>query len=103
MADARSGDVVLVEGIDRLSRLPKGDWDALRSEIESKGLRIVAVDLPTSHQAMKAGDGHEITDRILDATNRMMVDMMAAIARKDYEDRRRPHCQTKYRLYFISS
>lgn len=89
MADARSGDVVLVEAIDRLSRLPRADWEALRSEIESKGLRVVAVDLPTSHQAMSAGDGQEITDRILDAINRMMVDMMAAIARKDYEDRRR--------------
>ena len=89
MADARSGDVVLVEAIDRLSRLPRADWEALRSEIESKGLRIVAMDLPTSHQALKVGDGHEITDRILDAINRMMVDMMAAIARKDYEDRRR--------------
>ncbi len=89
MADARSGDVVLVEAIDRLSRLPRADWEALRSEIESKGLRVVAVDLPTSHQAMNAGDGQEITDRILDAINRMMVDMMAAIARKDYEDRRR--------------
>ena len=89
MADARAGDVVLVEAIDRLSRLPRSDWEALRSEIESKGLRVVAVDLPTSHQAMSAGDGQAITDRILDAINRMMVDMMAAIARKDYEDRRR--------------
>lgn len=89
MADARAGDVVLVEAIDRLSRLPRADWEALRSEIESKGLRVVAVDLPTSHQAMSAGGGQEITDRILDAINRMMVDMMAAIARKDYEDRRR--------------
>jgi len=89
MADARAGDVVLVEAIDRLSRLPRADWEALRSEIESKGLRVVAVDLPTSHQAMSAGDGQAITDRILDAINRMMVDMMAAIARKDYEDRRR--------------
>jgi DNA invertase Pin-like site-specific DNA recombinase len=89
MADARAGDVVLVEAIDRLSRLPRSDWEALRSEIESKGLRVVAVDLPTSHQAMNAGDGQAITDRILDAINRMMVDMMAAIARKDYEDRRR--------------
>ena len=89
MADARAGDVVLVEAIDRLSRLPRADWEALRSEIESKGLRVVAVDLPTSHQAMNTGNGQEITDRILDGINRMMVDMMAAIARKDYEDRRR--------------
>ncbi|WP_148863281.1 recombinase family protein [Marinobacter fonticola] len=89
LKDAQPGDVLLVEAIDRLSRLPAGDWKRLRSEIESKGLRVVAVDLPTSHQAMRSTEGDEFTARMLDAINGMMLDMMAAIARKDYEDRRR--------------
>lgn len=79
-AGALAGLVVLVEVIDRLSGLPRAYW---------KALRVVAVDLPTSHQAMSAGDGQEITDCSLDAINRMMVDMMAAIARKDCADRLR--------------
>lgn len=87
--DALAGDIILVEAIDRLSRLPKDDWEALRNEIEYKGLRVVAVDLPTSHIAMEIGNADEFTGRMLDAINRMMLDMMAAIARKDYEDRRR--------------
>ena len=90
LADAQVGDILLVEGIDRLSRLPREDWDALRNEIESKGLRVVAMDLPTSHIAMNMVNGEdEFTGRMLDAINRMMLDMMAAIARKDFEDRRR--------------
>jgi DNA invertase Pin-like site-specific DNA recombinase len=31
----------------------------------------------------------EMTDRMMDALNSMMLDMLAAIARKDYTDRRR--------------
>jgi DNA invertase Pin-like site-specific DNA recombinase len=89
LADASAGDIILVEAIDRLSRLPKDDWEALRNEIEAKGLRVVAVDLPTSHIAMDLTNEDEFTGRMLDAINRMMLDMMAAIARKDYEDRRR--------------
>lgn len=91
--DAQPGDVLLVEAIDRLSRLPAADWKALRNEIEAKGLRVVAVDLPTSYQGMRDTEGDEFTARMLDAINGMMLDMMAAIARKDYEDRRRRQAQ----------
>ncbi|MGM0695142.1 MAG: recombinase family protein [Pseudomonadota bacterium] len=88
LSDAQQGDVLLVESIDRLSRLPAEDWKRLRAEIDQKGLRVVAVDLPTSHQAMRADNSDEFTARMLDAINSMMLDMMAAIARKDYEQRR---------------
>lgn len=91
--DAHSGDVLLVESIDRLSRLPAEAWRRLRAEIEAKGLRVVAVDLPTSHQAMTVSNGDEFTSRMLDAINSMMLDMMAAIARKDYEQRRERQAQ----------
>ncbi|WP_163650717.1 recombinase family protein [Modicisalibacter sp. 'Wilcox'] len=93
LSEARSGDVLLVESIDRLSRLPAAAWKRLRSDIEGKGLRVVAVDLPTSHQAMTASSSDEFTARMLDAINSMMLDMMAAIARKDYEQRRERQAQ----------
>ncbi|MBY8941093.1 recombinase family protein [Pseudomonas tolaasii] len=88
LGDAHSGDVLLLESIDRLSRLPVADWQALKAAIDSKGLRIVALDLPTSHQGMRETVGDEFTDRMLAAINGMMIEMMAAIARKDYEQRR---------------
>lgn len=91
--DAQHGDVLLVESIDRLSRLPAADWQRLRAKIDKKGVRVVAIDLPTSHAAMGAADGDEFTARMLDAINSMMLDMMAAIARKDYEQRRERQAQ----------
>jgi DNA invertase Pin-like site-specific DNA recombinase len=91
--DARHGDVLLIESIDRLSRLPADGWQKLKAAIDSKGLRIVALDLPTSHQNMQDTDGDEFTSRMLGAINSMLVDMMAAIARKDYEQRRERQAQ----------
>lgn len=82
-----------MESIDRLSRLPAGDWAKLKASIDGKGLRIVALDLPTSHQGMRDTTGYEFTVRMLGAINNMMLDMMAAIARKDYEQRRARQAQ----------
>lgn len=93
LKDARRGDVLLVESIDRLSRLPLEDWQKLKAAIDSKGLRIVALDLPTSHQGMINTKGDEFTGRMLAAINSMLVEMMAAIARKDYEQRRERQAQ----------
>ena len=85
--------MLLVESIDRLSRLPAEDWQKLKTAIDSKGLRIVALDLPTSHQGIADTKGDEFTGRMLAAINSMLVDMMAAIARKDYEQRRERQAQ----------
>lgn len=87
LADCQPGDVLLIEQVDRLSRLNAGDWQALKDQIAAKRVRVVALDLPTSHQMIAPGD--DFTARMLDALNNMMLDMLAAIARKDYEDRRR--------------
>lgn len=88
---AQKGDVLLVEQVDRLSRLSGEDWNKLRSLINEKGVRVVALDLPTSHQLIQSGD--EFTSRMLEALNGMMLDMLAAIARKDYTDRKRRQAQ----------
>ena len=92
LADCQPGDVLLVEQVDRLSRLNAADWEHLKAEIAAKRVRVVALDLPTSHQLLKPG-ADEFTARMLDAINGMMLDMLAAIARKDYEDRRRRQAQ----------
>jgi len=85
---AESGDVLLIEQVDRISRLDADDWQTLKSTILSKGIRIVSLDLPTSHNFLQAGSD-DFTGRILGAVNGMLLDMLAATARKDYEDRRR--------------
>lgn len=85
---AQLGDILLVEQVDRLSRLSSEDWSVLKNQIALKGIMIVALDLPTSHQFIKT-EGDEFTQRMLSAINSMMLDMLAAVPRKDYEDRRR--------------
>ena len=84
---AQPDDVILVEQIDRISRLNDKDWNKLKTIIKSKEIRIVSLDLPTSHQLMQHSD--EFTNRMLSAINDLMLDMLAAVARKDYQDRRR--------------
>lgn len=84
---AQEGDALLIEQVDRISRLNEKDWNRLKLLIRDKGIRIIALDLPTSHQFISTGD--EFTQRMLAAINDMMLDMLAAVARKDYMDRRR--------------
>lgn len=91
LSDCHPGDVLLCEQVDRLSRLNAEDWAKLKAEIAAKRVRVVALDLPTSYQLASAGD--DFSSRMLDAINGMMLDMLAAIARKDYEDRRRRQAQ----------
>lgn len=91
--DAQPGDVLLVEAIDRLTRLSTEDWKRLKAEIEGEGLRIVACDLPTSYAGLTITSREDFTARMLDAINGMLLDMLAAVARKDYEDRRRRQTQ----------
>lgn len=92
LADSRPGDILLVEQVDRLSRLNAADWERLRSEIRQRQVKVVALDLPTSWQLAATGND-DFTARMAEAINGMLLDMLAAIARKDYEDRRRRQAQ----------
>jgi DNA invertase Pin-like site-specific DNA recombinase len=82
-----------VEQVDRLSRLTAGDWEKLKAELTARRIRVVALDPPTSWTvAAKATD--EFTARMFEAINRMLLDMLAAVA-KDYTDRRRRQLRPK--------
>lgn len=86
--DSQPGDILLCEQVDRLSRLSEADWQTLRGVIMSKGIHVVSLDLPTSHQLLSNGAGIDsFTGRLFGALNSMLLDMLAAIARKDYDDR----------------
>ena len=93
ISDAGEGDVILVEQIDRLARLKQADWEKLKFMLAKKKLMIVSQELPTSWIALKSSDGTEFTASIMQAVNGMLLDMLAAVARKDYEDRRRRQMQ----------
>lgn len=92
LADSHPGDILLVEQVDRLSRLGAADWEQLKAEFLARRVHVVALDLPTSWMmATKPAD--EFTGRIFEAINSMLLDMLAAVARKDYDDRRRRQAQ----------
>jgi DNA invertase Pin-like site-specific DNA recombinase len=85
--DSRAGDILLVEDIDRLSRLTAIDWDTLKRHILKRNIRVVAVNVPTTWQHLFPAI-QEFDARIFVAINGMLLDMLAAIARRDYDQRR---------------
>lgn len=88
---AQEGDVLLVEQVDCISRLNRDDWGLLRSTISNKGIKIVSKDIPSSHQLIQSGD--QFTEPMLSAINTTMLDMLSAIARKEYDNRRQRQAQ----------
>jgi DNA invertase Pin-like site-specific DNA recombinase len=83
------GDVLLIEGVDRLSRLIPDDWKMLKTLIEAKKVTVVSIDLSTSHEALKSSHGmNDFTKGMITAVNGILLNMLAVIARKNYEDRR---------------
>jgi DNA invertase Pin-like site-specific DNA recombinase len=92
LADCQPGDIILVEQVDRLSRLNENDWNKLKLEIASRRVRILALDVPFSWGALTPSTD-EFTGRMMEAMVSMIIDMLAAVARKDYLDRRRRQAQ----------
>lgn len=92
--DSHEGDVLLIEGVDRLSRLSQDDWALLKARIAAKKVTVVSLDLSTSHAALKPTEGmDDFTKGMIAAVNGMLLDILAVVARKDYEDRRRRQAQ----------
>lgn len=87
LADSRPHDVLLIEDVDRLSRLTAGEWDRLKTIIRDRQVRVVAVNVPTTWQHL-APVRNDFDARMFGAINDMLIDMLAAIARRDYEQRR---------------
>ncbi|MEJ6079069.1 recombinase family protein [Vibrio sp. 1-Bac 57] len=86
--DSKQNDIILLEQIDRLTRLTSSKWKELKQAIDGKGLNIVACDVPTSFQVLNPNQD-EMQQRILESVNSMLIEILAATASKDYEDRRR--------------
>ncbi|WP_321407397.1 recombinase family protein [Tolumonas auensis] len=81
--ESSDNDVLLVESVDRLSRLTQKDWETLKAKVNAKGLRLVVRDLDTTHKQFESG----ITGDIMRVINSMLIDLMATMARLDNEKR----------------
>ena len=87
--DSEVGDVLLIEKMDRLTRLPWGEWKTLKARIMEKGLVIVVADQPMTHTVFTSGEQNSITL----ALTEFMLDLGAAMARDDYETRHKRQAQ----------
>lgn len=85
LEEAEQGDILLVESVDRLSRLTQENFEILKDRIKVKGLRLVVADLPTSYVQFEDQGG--ITSAILGFMNNMLIDLLATMARLDNEKR----------------
>lgn len=86
LGESEHGDILLVESVDRLSRLTQDDFSTLKQRIKDKGLRLIVQDLPTTHALINATD--EITGAVLSVVNNMLIDLLATMARLDNEKRK---------------
>jgi len=82
--ESEHGDVLLVESVDRLSRLTQDDFDTLKQKIKAKGLKLIIHDLPTTH----VNTADNMTGEILNVINSMLIDLLATMARLDNEKRK---------------
>lgn len=92
LKDCRQRDILLIEDVDRLSRLTGNDWITLKKMIARKDIRVVAVNVPTTWLHLSPGLA-DFDNRMFSAINDMLLDMLAAVARRDYEQRRERQTQ----------
>lgn len=84
LEEAQQGDILLVESVDRLSRLSQDDFATLKQRIKDKGLRLIVADIPTTH--VTASDN--MTGELMSVINSMLIDLLATMARLDNEKRK---------------
>ena len=83
----RKGEVLLVESIDRLTRLNAEDWEKLKSLLNDKAVKLVVKDIPTTYGNLTINT-NEVTQSIMKAVNTMLIEILSAMAREDYTKRR---------------
>jgi DNA invertase Pin-like site-specific DNA recombinase len=84
--DSEESDFLLIEKMDRLTRLPWEQWETLKARITAKKINIVVMDQPMTHTALISPN--EVQSAITKALTAFMLDLGAAMARDDYETRR---------------
>ena len=92
LSDLQPGDVIIAEHIDRLTRLPLRQANALMAAIESKGARISVPGVIDLSQVTEAA-GSEIARVVFEAMQKLMVQILMQQANQDYETRRERQAQ----------
>ena len=81
--DLNEGDTIIAEHMDRLTRLPLPEAEALMATIKAKG---ATVSVPGLIELPKVGEG--VAEIVMDAMQAMLLKMMLYQCRADWETRR---------------
>ncbi|MCF5395327.1 resolvase [Pseudomonas syringae] len=83
LSQANPGDIMLVESVDRLSRLEEDDWTTLKAMLHEKRIRLVVEDLPTTHGQLDRSVPSQYVKLIRD----LVTDLAATTARISHQKR----------------
>ena len=86
IGDLQSGEVVIAEKIDRISRMPLPEAERLIQSIQAKGARLAIPGMVDLSDLAAESDG--IAKIVLEAVQTMLLRMALQLARDDYEDRK---------------
>ncbi len=84
--DLQSGEVVVAEKIDRISRLPLAEAEHLVASIKAKGARLAVPGLVDLSELAAEATG--VAKVVLEAVQGMLLRLALQMAHDDYEDRR---------------
>jgi DNA invertase Pin-like site-specific DNA recombinase len=88
--DSHQNDILLIEKVDRLSRLPYEQWKLLKQRLVDASIHIVVIDQPMTHAVLHDNSDSSMISKVL---TEFMIDLAAAVARDDYETRRKRQTQ----------
>lgn len=86
--ESHDGDIILIESVDRLTRLSPTKWRELKKMLDKKCIHIVSLDAPTSQLILTSSITDPLSSSILQAVNKMLIEVLAATAYQDYTERR---------------
>ena len=86
IGDLQPGEVVIAEKIDRISRLPLPEAEALIAAIQAKGARLAVPGVVDLSELAAAAEG--VPKIVLQAVQDMLLKLALQMARDDYETRR---------------
>lgn len=78
--DCGEDEILLVESIDRLTRLTLRDWGKLKAQLLSRNMKIVALTVPTTHIILM----NETASRIMTVIMDVIIEVLADAAEQDY-------------------
>lgn len=91
IADLQDGEVVIAEKIDRISRLPLPEAEALIGAIKAKGARLAVPGVVDLSELAASSDGSAKV--VVEAVQEMLLKLALQMANDDYETRRERQAQ----------